>query len=58
LDTLTPVDLLLLEALLMLCSGNLYVVLFQFHIFKLLTFEGVLNSGEEEKVTWGHVWGV
>jgi hypothetical protein len=29
-----------------------------FYIFKSFTFQSVFNLGEEEKVIWGHVWGV
>jgi hypothetical protein len=35
-----------------------YFKFYCFDIFKLFTFQGVLNSGKEENGTWDHVWGV
>ena len=35
-----------------------YFKFYCFYSFKLFTFQGVPNSGKEEKSTWNHVWGV
>lgn len=41
-----------------LCISRSYCKFYCFDIFKLFTFQGVPNSGKEEKGTWDHVWGV
>lgn len=54
---------MLLDAPSVLCYGGLEKLLYDiksvhFHIFKSLTFQGVLNLEDEEEVAWVHVWGV
>jgi hypothetical protein len=54
---------LLLDAPPVLCYGGLEKLLYDikfdyFHILKSITFQGVLNLEDEEKVTWVHVWDV
>jgi len=54
---------LLLDAPRVLCYGGLEKLLYDikfdhFHILKSLTFQGVLNLEDKEKVTLVHVWDV